>query len=90
MPRIEARADTTPPALSPDRAQAAAAPHAPHVPHVPRVPHAPHAPHAPNEAPARRWRSSELLGARQEIEIEHGAITYRLRLTSLGKLILTK
>ena len=87
MPRIEARADTTPPVLSPDRAQAAAAPHAPPVPHVP---HVPHAPHAPNEAPARRWRSSELLGARQEIEIEHGAITYRLRLTSLGKLILTK
>ena len=81
MPRIEARADTTPPALSPDRAQAAAAPHAPYVPH---------APHAPNEDPASRWRSSELLGARQEIEIEHGAITYRLRLTSLGKLILTK
>jgi hemin uptake protein HemP len=38
----------------------------------------------------RRWRSSELLGNLHEIEIEHGAALYRLRLTSLGKLILTK
>ncbi len=38
----------------------------------------------------RRWCSSELLGSRQEIEIEHGASVYRLRLTSQGKLILTK
>lgn len=40
--------------------------------------------------PARRWRSGELLGQAQEIEIEHGQAVYRLRLTSLGKLILTK
>lgn len=38
----------------------------------------------------RRWRSTELLGHQQEIEIEHGQAIYRLRLTSLGKLILTK
>jgi hemin uptake protein HemP len=38
----------------------------------------------------RRWRSTELLGQQQEIEIEHGLAVYRLRLTSLGKLILTK
>jgi hemin uptake protein HemP len=39
---------------------------------------------------ARRWRSTELFGPEQEIEIEHGQAVYRLRLTSLGKLILTK
>jgi hemin uptake protein HemP len=39
---------------------------------------------------ARRWRSTELLGLAQEIEIEHGQAVYRLRRTSLGKLILTK
>lgn len=43
-------------------------------------------------APARqrRWRSSELFGSAQEVEIEHGDAVYRLRLTSLGKLIMTK
>jgi hemin uptake protein HemP len=41
-------------------------------------------------APARRWRSAELFGPAHEIEIEHGQAIYRLRLTSLGKLILTK
>jgi hemin uptake protein HemP len=39
---------------------------------------------------ARRWRSTELFGAAQEVEIEHGEAVYRLRRTSLGKLILTK
>lgn len=39
---------------------------------------------------ARRWRSTELFGPLHEIEIEHGQAVYRLRLTSLGKLILTK
>ena len=38
----------------------------------------------------RRLRSAELLGANQEIEIEHGPAVYRLRQTALGKLILTK
>jgi len=38
----------------------------------------------------RRWRSSELLGTETEVEIEHGEAVYRLRLTALGKLILTK
>lgn len=41
-------------------------------------------------AAARRWRSAELFGPEQEIEIEHGQAVYRLRRTSLGKLILTK
>lgn len=43
-------------------------------------------------APAaqRRWRSSELFGSAQEVEIEHGDAVYRLRLTALGKLIMTK
>ena len=48
-------------------------------------------PHAPAAAPTnRRWRSTELFGPAHEIEIEHGQAVYRLRLTSLGKLILTK
>lgn len=41
-------------------------------------------------APQRRWHSSELFGGAQEIEIAHGDAVYRLRLTALGKLILTK
>ncbi|OYT97858.1 MAG: hypothetical protein CFE40_14160 [Burkholderiales bacterium PBB1] len=59
---------------------------------------APEQPSTPDTQPApsmatschRRWRSTELLGHQQEIEIEHGQAIYRLRLTSLGKLILTK
>ncbi|HEY6132987.1 MAG TPA: hemin uptake protein HemP [Rubrivivax sp.] len=38
----------------------------------------------------RRLRSTDLFGSQQEVEIEHGPAVYRLRLTSLGKLILTK
>jgi hemin uptake protein HemP len=41
-------------------------------------------------APRRRVSSQELLGTAREIEIVHGSQCYRLRLTSLGKLILTK
>ncbi len=40
--------------------------------------------------PRQRLHSSALLGPEQEIEIEHGQAVYRLRLTSQGKLILTK
>lgn len=39
---------------------------------------------------SRRWRSTDLFGLAHEIEIEHGQAVYRLRLTALGKLILTK
>jgi hemin uptake protein HemP len=49
---------------------------------------------APSEAHAatavRRIHSRELLGGAAEIEIEHAGQIYRLRRTSLGKLILTK
>lgn len=38
----------------------------------------------------RRLSSQALLGNEREIEIEHAGQLYRLRLTSLGKLILTK
>ena len=38
----------------------------------------------------RRVTSETLLAGDTEIEIEHGDAVYRLRLTSLGKLILTK
>jgi hemin uptake protein HemP len=42
------------------------------------------------EPTTARWRSSELLGSAREVAIEHGGQIYRLRLTALGKLILTK
>jgi hemin uptake protein HemP len=38
----------------------------------------------------RRLQSADLMGPDTEIEIQHGDALYRLRLTSLGKLILTK
>jgi hemin uptake protein HemP len=40
--------------------------------------------------PRLRWSSLTLLAGRREIEIEHEHAVYRLQLTSLGKLILTK
>lgn len=46
---------------------------------------------APNPAAlGKRIDSRELLGERREIIIEHAGEEYRLRLTSQGKLILTK
>jgi len=38
----------------------------------------------------RRLDSRDLLAGRPEVEIQHGTQVYRLRLTALGKLILTK
>jgi hemin uptake protein HemP len=35
-------------------------------------------------------RASDLLGARQVVEIEHNGQCYRLQTTKAGKLILTK
>lgn len=40
--------------------------------------------------PARRLVSTALLDGASEVVIEHGVEQYRLRLTSKGKLILTK
>lgn len=37
-----------------------------------------------------RWDSRTLLGQAEQAEIHHGDQVYRLRLTALGKLILTK
>lgn len=37
-----------------------------------------------------RVRSELLLGGGRELEIQHGDAVYRLRLTAMGKLILTK
>jgi hemin uptake protein HemP len=55
------------------------------------VPASPPASRGPGPSQGRpRWRSAELLGSAQEVEIEHGQAVYRLKLTSLGKLILTK
>lgn len=40
--------------------------------------------------PRRRISSHDLLAGGIEVEIDHEGAIYRLRLTSLGKLILTK
>ena len=49
------------------------------------------APHVESaDAAVRRVDSRELLGTAAEIEIAHRSQIYRLRRTSLGKLILTK
>lgn len=37
-----------------------------------------------------RLSSRVLMGGEREIEIDHDGVVYRLRVTSLGKLILTK
>ena len=46
----------------------------------------------PGEAPLRRTRlrTESMFAGANEIEIQHGEAIYRLRITSLGKLILTK
>lgn len=36
------------------------------------------------------WQSRQLFGPHAEVTIAHGEAVYRLRITSLGKLILTK
>jgi len=43
-----------------------------------------------NVLAVRRMSSDELLAGQREIVIEHGTEEYRLRITSKGKLILTK
>jgi hemin uptake protein HemP len=55
----------------------------------------PVAPAPPRQAGAAaagspRWQTEQLFGPRSEVEIEHRGSIYRLRITSLGKLILTK
>ncbi|WP_325420070.1 hemin uptake protein HemP [Aquabacterium sp.] len=66
--------------------------------HSPRTASA-HRRQDPHETPAAadtaglckpRLHSSALFGGTDEIEIAHGDALYRLRITSLGKLILTK
>ena len=52
---------------------------------LPRAPAAPATPAAP-----ARTSSAALFRGAQEIEIDHNGAVYRLRQTSLGKLILTK
>lgn len=47
-------------------------------------------PHAPDTDGVRIVRSEDLLRNRREIWIEHGNEMYRLRVTSSGKLYLTK
>jgi hemin uptake protein HemP len=45
---------------------------------------------APAVAPLRRLTSEALLGGAREVILEHRGEQYRLRVTSNGKLILTK
>lgn len=47
-------------------------------------------PEARPAADMTRWSSETLLNGGHQVEITHGDQVYRLRLTSLGKLILTK
>jgi len=47
-------------------------------------------PVAPRAVPVRRLTSEAVLDGEKEIVIDHHGAEYRLRLTSLGKLILTK
>ena len=44
----------------------------------------------PPPRPCKRINSQQLLADEREIEIEHVGQLYRLRITALGKLILTK
>ncbi|MBZ8141120.1 hypothetical protein CLD22_14555 [Rubrivivax gelatinosus] len=47
--------------------------------------------HKPAAAGRRpRWDSAALFAGSDEIEIVHGDALYRMRITSMGKLILTK
>ena len=60
-------------------------------PHVEPTPPNAHATDlATPPASRENWSSDQLLAGRNEISITHGDSTYRLRLTALGKLILTK
>jgi hemin uptake protein HemP len=40
--------------------------------------------------PPRKWTSQALLAGAREVPIDHAGSIYRLRVTQLGKLILTK
>jgi hemin uptake protein HemP len=46
--------------------------------------------YAETPSPVRRYRTKELFGDSPWIVIEHGHSEYRLQVTRLGKLILTK
>jgi hemin uptake protein HemP len=45
---------------------------------------------APGSEGVRRYRAADLIGNASWVVIEHGNAEYRLRITRLGKLILTK
>lgn len=50
----------------------------------------PHEPVASSATARPRINSGQILKGCNEVEIDHGGALYRLRVTSLGKLILTK
>jgi hemin uptake protein HemP len=53
-------------------------------------PHLRHSPAVEGAVPRKRLSSRELFGAMREVVIDHVGEEYRLRITSQGKLILTK
>lgn len=60
------------------------------VKNTPPLSAVPATPAAANEpAPVRRLTSAALMQDQREVEIEHNNKIYRLRITQLGKLILT-
>jgi hemin uptake protein HemP len=63
-------------------------PHPPAAPHSPAASTCPSAANGPGSPP--HWHSRQLFGPHAEVSIAHGDAVYRLRVTSLGKLILTK
>lgn len=55
------------------------------------APHpAPRPPDGAEAPPTTRLHSDQLFRGREEVQIVHGQSLYRLRITSMGKLILTK
>jgi hemin uptake protein HemP len=63
------------------------------TPQVPASPPGAPTPNLPNDraAPAPRvWQSHDLMDGHAEVQIEHQGARYRLRVTALGRLILTK
>lgn len=74
--------DSGDPERGPEAGQGTAPGSAPRTPTV--------LPGVPQPAHRRRLSSAQILHGDGEIEIDHGGALYRLRVTSLGKLILTK
>jgi hemin uptake protein HemP len=64
--------------------------HTPAAPHASAPDEAPRPDPHPMTPPRPRVASTDILRGSPEVEIDHRGTLYRLRVTSLGKLILTK